>query len=76
MKALRSLRVGYKKILNYLKADPEKRSVLCQKRDELNSKIDERGNTHDMSKTHGYSVKRWRCYGKQDWGVKSKRNVG
>ncbi|WP_104206969.1 hypothetical protein [Holospora curviuscula] len=61
MKALRHLGVGYKKILNHLKADPEKRSVLRQKHDELNRKIDARGVAHDMSRTYGCSIKGQRC---------------
>ncbi|WP_104206533.1 hypothetical protein [Holospora curviuscula] len=55
-----------KKNLNHPKADPEKKSVLCQKRHELNSKVDERG----FSRIYGCSVKGQCCYGKQDWGTK------
>ncbi|PPE03217.1 hypothetical protein HCUR_01357 [Holospora curviuscula] len=28
-----------------------------------------------MSSTHGYSIKAQRCYGKQDWGAKSRTNA-
>ncbi|WP_165780726.1 hypothetical protein [Holospora curviuscula] len=47
---------------------------MYKKRDELHRKekqsaySDERGFVHDMPRTHGYSVKGQRCYGKQDWG--------
>ncbi|PPE03596.1 hypothetical protein [Holospora curviuscula] len=57
LKALRRLDVRDKKTLNHPKVDPEKRSVLYQKHDELNRKVNERGIVHDMSKTHGDSVK-------------------
>ncbi|PPE02988.1 hypothetical protein [Holospora curviuscula] len=63
-----------KKLLNHPKTDPEKRSVFYQKRDELNSKVDEHGVTHDMPRPYGYSVKGQPCYGKQDWRSKSKTN--
>ncbi|WP_165780777.1 hypothetical protein [Holospora curviuscula] len=45
---------------------------MYQKHDELNRKVNERGIAHDMSKTHGYSVKGKRCYGKQHWGAKNR----
>ncbi|WP_165780676.1 hypothetical protein [Holospora curviuscula] len=56
MKALRRLGVRHKKTLNHPKVDPEKRSVLCQKRDEL-KKVDERGVSYDMLRRHGYFIK-------------------
>jgi hypothetical protein len=30
--------------------------------------LDESGFSHDMPRTHGYSMKGKRCYGKHDWG--------
>ncbi|WP_165780714.1 hypothetical protein [Holospora curviuscula] len=42
---------------------------MCQKRDELKSKVDELGVAHDIPRTHKYSVKEQPCYKKQDWGV-------
>ncbi|WP_207760906.1 hypothetical protein [Holospora curviuscula] len=45
---------------------------MCQKCDELNRKVDERGVAHHMPRTHGYSVKGQHCYAKQDWGSKSR----
>ncbi|WP_129591847.1 hypothetical protein [Holospora curviuscula] len=57
-----------KKPLNHPKVDPEKRFLLCQKCDELNRKVDEHGVSHDMPRTHGYSVKGKRSYGKQELG--------
>ncbi|WP_279337399.1 hypothetical protein [Holospora curviuscula] len=43
---------------------------MCQKRDELNSKVDERGLAHDMSRTHEYYLKGKRCYVNQNFGCK------
>jgi transposase len=37
--------------------------------------IDESGFAHDMPRTHGYSIKGQRCYGKQDWGAKGRTNA-
>ncbi len=37
--------------------------------------IDESGFAHDMLRTHGYSLKGKRCYGKHDWGAKGRTNV-
>ncbi|PPE04174.1 hypothetical protein HCUR_00365 [Holospora curviuscula] len=68
MKALRRLDVRDKKTLNHPKVDPEKRSVLHKKHDELNRKVNERGIAHDMPKTHGDSVKEQHRYETQDWG--------
>ena len=70
-----------KKSLHHPKADPEKRSIYCQKLQKyINDKrpiisIDESGFAHDMPRTHGYSKKGQRCYGKHDWGAKGRTNV-
>jgi transposase len=37
--------------------------------------IDESGFAHDMPRTHGYSIKGERCYGKHDWGAKGRTNA-
>jgi transposase len=37
--------------------------------------LDESGFAHDMPRTHGYSPKGQRCYGKQNWGAKGRTNV-
>lgn len=37
--------------------------------------IDESGFAHDMPRSHGYSIKGERCYGKQDWGAKGRTNA-
>ena len=37
--------------------------------------IDESGFAHDMPRTHGYSIKGQRCYGKHDWGAKGRTNA-
>lgn len=37
--------------------------------------IDESGFAHDMPRTHGYSLKGERCYGKHDWGAKGRTNA-
>lgn len=37
--------------------------------------LDESGFAHDMPRTHGYSLKGHRCYGKHDWGAKGRTNV-
>jgi transposase len=37
--------------------------------------IDESGFAYDMPRTHGYSEKGKRCYGKHDWGAKGRTNV-
>lgn len=37
--------------------------------------IDESGFAHDMPRTHGYSLKGKRCYGKHDWGAKGRTNA-
>ncbi len=37
--------------------------------------IDESGFAHDMPRTHGYSIKGRRCYGKHDWGAKDRTNA-
>lgn len=61
--------------------DPEKRFTFCQKIEELEKDgktivyIDESGFAHDMPRTHGYSVKGQRCYGKHDWGAKGRTNA-
>ncbi|WP_207760898.1 hypothetical protein [Holospora curviuscula] len=46
------------------KEDPEKRSVFFQKRDQLKSKVNARGFSHGMPRTHGYSLKGKRYYRK------------
>ncbi|WP_207760843.1 hypothetical protein [Holospora curviuscula] len=61
MKALRRLGIRYKKTFHHSKTDPQKRSVVCQKRDQLKSKVDERGFPHDMPKIHRCSVKEQCC---------------
>ena len=73
--------LAIKKTLNHPKADPEKRSIFCQKIADLENKekpivyIDESGFAHDMPRTHGYSIKGQRCYGKHDWGAKGRTNA-
>ena len=37
--------------------------------------LDESGFAHDMPRTHGYSIRGQRCYGKHDWGAKGRTNV-
>jgi transposase len=37
--------------------------------------IDESGFSHDMPRTHGYSLKGSRCFGTHDWGAKGRTNV-
>lgn len=37
--------------------------------------LDESGFAHDMPRTHGYSIKGERCYGKHDWGAKATTNA-
>jgi transposase len=55
--------------------------MFCQKIDELKKEdrqivyIDESGFAHDMPRTHGYSLKGQRCYGKHDWGAKGRTNA-
>ncbi len=55
--------------------------MFYQKIDEIKSEekpivyIDESGFTHDMPRTHGYSIQRQRCYGKHAWGVKGRTNA-
>ncbi|MDF3048194.1 MAG: transposase [Candidatus Midichloriaceae bacterium] len=79
--AMKRLGVSYKKTLNHPKAAPEKRSMFCQRIDELQKEgksiayIDESGFAHDMPRTHGYSIKGQRCYGKHDWGAKGRTNA-
>jgi len=69
------------KNLKHLKADPEKRSVFCQKLKKLKAKsfcpvfLDESGFFHDMPRTHGYSFRGQKCYGQQDWGAKGRTTV-
>ncbi|PPE06971.1 hypothetical protein [Holospora curviuscula] len=63
------------KKLKSSKGGSRKTSLLCQNRNELNSKVDKRGVVHDMHRTHGYSVKGQSFYGKQDWGAESRTNV-
>ena len=61
--------------------DPEKRSIFCQQIKELKAQgkeiayVDESGFAHDMPRTHGYSLKGERCYGKHDWGAKGRTNA-
>ncbi|PPE03855.1 hypothetical protein [Holospora curviuscula] len=47
--------------LNHPKEAPEKRFVVCEKRDKLKNKVDKAGFPHDMQKTHRYSVEGQRC---------------
>ena len=55
--------------------------MFCQKIEELKKTnkqivyIDESGFAHDMPRTHGYSLKGERCYGKHDWGAKGRTNA-
>ena len=37
--------------------------------------IDESGFAHDMSRTHGCTLKGIRCFGSHDWGAKCRTNV-
>ena len=37
--------------------------------------LDESGHALDMPRTHGYSDKGKRCYGKHNWGAKGRTNV-
>jgi len=37
--------------------------------------VDESGFAHDMPRTHGYSLRGQRCYGKHDWGAKGRTNA-
>ena len=37
--------------------------------------LDESGFSNDMPRTHGYSRKGVKCYGKQDWGAKGRTNA-
>lgn len=59
----------------------ERRNEYCQQRDRFVEGgrpiifIDESGFAHDMPRTHGYSLKGRRCYGKHDWGAKGRTNV-
>lgn len=63
------------------KAQPEKRSAFCQIIQHYQTEgrsivsIDESGFAHDMPRTHGYSPKGNRCYGKHDWGARGRTNV-
>ncbi len=60
--AKKRLGISYKKTLNHPKAAPVKRSMFCQKIDEIKSEekpivyIDESGFAHDMPRIHGYSL--------------------
>ena len=73
--------LNIKKTLTHPKADPERRSMFCQKiwafKNEGRSivYIEESGFAHDMPRTHGYSSKGERCYGKHDWGAKGRTNA-
>lgn len=55
--------------------------MFCQTVEDLEKEgrsiayIDESGFAHDMPRTHGYSVKGQRCYGKHDWGAKGRTNA-
>lgn len=55
--------------------------MFCQEVKELKKQgktmvyIDESGFAHDMPRTHGYSLKGKRCYGKHDWGSKGRTNA-
>ena len=55
--------------------------MFCQKINEFKKEgkqvvyIDESGFAHDMPRTHGYSDKGKRCYGKHNWGAKGRSNV-
>jgi len=75
------LELPIKKTLKHPKANPEKRSIFCQKIDELKTEgrtiayIDESGFAHDMPRTHGYSDKGERCYATHDWGAKGRTNA-
>jgi transposase len=76
--ALKRLKVTYKKTLNHPRAAPEKRSVFSQQIKAYSQGnrplvyLDESGFAHDMPRTHGYSLKRRRCLGVQDWGAKGR----
>ena len=56
------------KTLNHHNADPERRSIFCQKIKELEKTgrpivyIEESGFAYDMPRIHGYSIKGQRCF--------------
>ena len=78
---LKRLNVTYKKNASAPQADPEKRSIFCQRIETYKTRgtpivyIDESGFAHDMPRTHGYALCEQRCYGKHDWGEKGRTNV-
>ena len=37
--------------------------------------VDESGFAHDMPRIHGYSEMGKRCFGRQDWNAKGRKNV-
>ena len=55
--------------------------MFCQRINELKKEdksivyIDENVFAHDMPRTHGYSIKGKRCYGKHEWGAKGRTNA-
>ena len=55
--------------------------MFCQEIQKLQNEgrkivyIDESGFAHNMPRTHGYSLKGRRCYGKHDWGAKGRTNA-
>ena len=79
---LRSVQeLAIKKTLNHPKADFAKRSIFCQKIEQLQNEgkaiayIDESGFAHGALRTHGYSIQGQRCYGTHDWGAKGRTNA-
>ena len=72
---LKRLGVTYKKTLEHLKADKEKRAMFLRKLEQYKKEkmpiayVDESGFAHSMPKTHGYSKMGKRCYGSCDWNA-------
>ena len=78
--AIKRLSITYKKTLQHPKRDAEKRSIFksiirhSKKIKRSLVYIDESGFSVDSPRTHGYSQKGKRCYGKHDWQAKGRIN--
>jgi transposase len=70
-----------KKTLSHPKANDQERTQFQETIKSYHAQgksivyIDESGFAHDMPRTHGYTRKGLRCYGKNDWGAKGRTNV-
>ena len=70
-----------KKTLKHPKADEQKRITFKEKITKYKQEgrpivyVDESGFAHDMPRIHGYSEMGKRCFGRQDWNAKGRKNV-